>query len=328
MIRACDGWIAVNLPRDDDIDCVPAWLESFVDDDIWAAIARIAQMRSVHSLVERAQLLGLAVAAVSTNDRKLYEPPARFTRYAIERGRGGPNRRHIVLDFSSLWAGPLCGMLLAKAGCRVIKVESLHRPDGMRRGSDTTFDYLNDRKESLALDFTCDTQLLALQRLMRHADVVIEASRPRAFAQLGLSANSAFAANPGLTWIGITAYGRDGISDNRIGFGDDVAAGAGLVVWGHDNCPNFVGDALADPISGVVATAAALASTRSGGGYFIDVSMHRAARYVAQAPIIGNDVIQREFAKDLAAKPPRSEPICAKGPVLGAHTDAILEEFA
>jgi len=39
---------------------------------------------------------------------------------------------------------------------------------------------------------------------------VIEGSRPRALQQLGLSAEELLADNPGLTWIGITGYGRAG----------------------------------------------------------------------------------------------------------------------
>ena len=40
----------------------------------------------------------------------------------------------LVVDLSALWAGPLCGGLLAGAGATVVKVESTHRPDGARRG--------------------------------------------------------------------------------------------------------------------------------------------------------------------------------------------------
>ena len=41
----------------------------------------------------------------------------------------------MVVDLSSLWAGPLVGHLLLRAGARVVKVESTTRPDGARRGS-------------------------------------------------------------------------------------------------------------------------------------------------------------------------------------------------
>jgi len=46
----------------------------------------------------------------------------------------------------------------------------------------------------------------------------------------------------------------------------------------------FVGDALADPIAGLMATAAALAVLATGGGALIDVSLREAALFVAQAP--------------------------------------------
>ena len=39
----------------------------------------------------------------------------------------------VVADLSALWAGPLVGRLLARAGARVIKVESTSRLDGARR---------------------------------------------------------------------------------------------------------------------------------------------------------------------------------------------------
>src|SRR5690606_26711453 len=64
LLRAADGWVAVNLPRDDDLASVPAWLE--VDDggEPWAAVEREVPRRPVAELVERAVLLGLPVAAL------------------------------------------------------------------------------------------------------------------------------------------------------------------------------------------------------------------------------------------------------------------------
>ena len=57
-----------------------------------------------------------------------------------------------MIDLSALWAGPLCGDLLAGAGATVVKVESTQRPDGARRGAHAFYDLMNGRKRSVALD--------------------------------------------------------------------------------------------------------------------------------------------------------------------------------
>ena len=90
-----------------------------------------------------------------------------------------------VVDLTALWAGPLCGDLLARGGAQVVKVESLGRPDGARRGPAAFFDQLNAHKRSVALDFTTTGGRARLAGLLVAADVVLESSRPRALDQLG-----------------------------------------------------------------------------------------------------------------------------------------------
>jgi len=102
--------------------------------------------------------------------------------------------------------------------------------------------------------------------LVGAADIVIESSRPRALARFGLDAEAAAAA--GTTWVSITAYGR---ASDRVGFGDDVAAGAGLLARDADGRPVFVGDAIADPLTGL--TAAAAAACAPAGGALLDIAM-------------------------------------------------------
>ena len=61
------------------------------------------------------------------------------------------------------------------------------------------------------------------------------------------------------------AYGRTGDAALRVGFGDDTAVAGGL--WLGGDPPNFVADAVADPITGL--TAAALGARlvgRAAGG--------------------------------------------------------------
>ena len=115
----------------------------------------------------------------------------------------------------------------------------------------------------------------ALRRLIADADVVIEASRPRALEQLGVRADEHVAR--GAVWISITAYGREGSSGVRAGFGDDVSVAAGIVAGSPDE-PCFCADAIADPIAGLHAAVAALAVMRRGGGCLVDVSMAGVAR--------------------------------------------------
>jgi len=113
--------------------------------------------------------------------------------------------------------------------------------------------------------------------LVAGADVVIEGSRPRALAGWGLDADQAVAG--GATWVGITAYGR--AQGDRIGFGDDVAAGAGMVTWREPSNPRqpshpcFMGDAIADPLTGLAAAVAVMRvrTDDAPGGHLLDISM-------------------------------------------------------
>ncbi len=184
----------------------------------------------------------------------------------------------LVADLSSLWAGPLCGQLLARAGAIVVKVESPSRPDGTRRGEPAFFDWMNAGKLCYAVDF--DPGADALRRLLDVADIVIEGSRRAALRRRKLSADDV-PARPGRIWLRINGY-RD--QPDRPAFGDDAAVAGGLVDTDDDG-PVFCGDAIADPLSGLEAARAVGESLRRGGGEVIDVSMAQvAARYAALPP--------------------------------------------
>ena len=173
----------------------------------------------------------------------------------------------LVVDFSALWAGPLCAHLLGLAGAQVVKVETPTRPDGARRGYPGFYRLLHAGHRSVVLDPSLPADRAGLAALVDAADIVIEASRPRALAGFGLDMQAAVAA--GTTWISITAAGR---SSQRVGFGDDVAAAAGLVVYDAAG-PVFCGDAIADPLTGLTAAALALTAPADGSGVLWDVAM-------------------------------------------------------
>lgn len=58
-----------------------------------------------------------------------------------------------VLDFSSLYPGPLFSLLLHDLGCLVVKAESPKKPDLLRSTSSNSFQALNRGKLSISLDF-------------------------------------------------------------------------------------------------------------------------------------------------------------------------------
>ena len=119
LVETADGWIAVNLAREDDREAVPAWLETDVGQDPWHIVQEMAGRRATADLLDRAALLGLPVAAAGEATE----------RQALPLRSAYSTSSSSVIDLSALWAGPLCGGLLAEAGLAVTKIQGPDRPD-------------------------------------------------------------------------------------------------------------------------------------------------------------------------------------------------------
>ncbi len=325
LVQCVDGWIAVTLARPDDVDLVPAWLGLDARaDEPWSAVTANVAGRTRAELEDQAVLLGLPVASlpvtpptVAVADAPLAPFPCRSL--LVESSDAVSSLDGIVVvDLSALWAGPLAGAMLADAGATVIKVESTRRPDGARRGPALFFDLLNAGKRSVALDLTTATGRASLRQLVQHADVVIEASRPRALEQLGVDARASLRDACPRVWLSITAHGRDSAAGMRVGFGDDAAVAGGLVVWEGDE-PRFCADAVADPASGLVAAAVCLDALAVGGSWLLGVALSNVAAHLAgpTAPVPAD-------AKS-EARPPRARASRGSARPLGADTADVLE---
>lgn len=317
LLRAHDGWLAVALPRPDDVELIPAWLGVTAPaDEPWPVVAAAVGATSTRALLPPAIELGLAVAALG--ERRSEHGGDEGPAPPVASGARAAGRR--VVDLSSLWAGPLCGSLLADAGADVVKVEATTRPDGARSGPPAFFDLLNAGKRSVALDLTTGRGRTVLQGLIDQADVVIEASRPRALEQLGIDVGRRLRHDRPVVWVSITAHGRDGGRRHRIGFGDDTAVAGGLVAW-EDGEPRFLGDAVADPLTGLTAAAATFEAMAKGGSRLVDVNLAGVAAWFA-SPLAG---------PARAASAPATEPRAVRprgtGPPLGAHTGDVLADW-
>ena len=260
MLPCKDGWIAVSLAREDDFELVPAWTGASWGTEPWAAVSAAAARRPAAAMVDAAVELHLPVARVG-------EAPM------LQKNelRGGGKDDGDVVDLSALWAGPYCGALLAEAGYRVAKIESSDRPDPTARSTPKLDARLNGAKHRQRLPLGGPE----LQGMIAGARVLITSARPHALGRLGLDEASLFAMNPGLLWVAITAHGwHDGAM--RVGFGDDCAAAGGLVRHMATG-PEFLGDALADPLTGMTAATLALEALSEGRCGLLDIALARTA---------------------------------------------------
>lgn len=278
LLATADGWIAVSLPRASDVELLLAWIGVEINAEPWRAIEAAVRTRSRGDLLAQAHLLGLAVASVG----EIETTATAVTVHAM----ADPPRRALpahftVIDLSSLWAGPLCGGILASMGASVLKLETRTRPDAIRTTSPRLFDRLNGQKSHATVDLEDPIRLHQLREQIASADVLITSARARAFDQIGLAPHIVFDANPRLVWVAITGYGWSGPGASRIGFGDDTAAAGGLLRWTCGGQPRFLGDALADPLTGLAAAAATLAALEQGGGQMVDAALARTAAKVA-----------------------------------------------
>ncbi|MDY6997337.1 MAG: CoA transferase [Actinomycetota bacterium] len=275
LMAAQDGWCALTLSRPDDVAAVPALLEvDAVPADPWPAIGTRVRSGAAAVFAERARLLGLPVGVLGETG-----PQDPVVRRSGDRRRPRPLSDLVVADLSSMWAGPLCGALLARGGATVVKVETRRRPDGTRAGPSPFFDWINGEKLSYRADFA---QPDGLRRLLTAADVVIESSRPGALERHGLGPGD-IPTRDGRVWVRVTGHGSTAARCGWVGFGDDAAVSGGLVA-GTPGSPEFCGDAIADPLTGMHAAGAVLRSMSAGGGEVVEVSLSGVAAGYAGLP--------------------------------------------
>jgi hypothetical protein len=248
---------------------------------------------------------------------------------AHSRTRSAPK----VLDLSALWAGPLAAHLLWLAGAEVVKVESRTRPDAMRAGDNPFYSLLNQGKASVALDFRETIDRQALLSLIASSDIVIEAARPRALLQLGIDAAELVRTTPGLVWMTLTGHGATGEAANWVGFGDDCAVAGGLSAALHaaTGTSGFVGDAIADPLTGMLGTLTAWQAWLSGrGGRFALAMSHVVAQCLSEAreqDAAGLSESLRAWNAAVGKPFPtvQQRPI-GTAPTFGAHTCSCIAE--
>ena len=196
-----------------------------------------------------------------------------------------------VLDFTWVFAGPTCTMLLAASGAEVIKVETRKRPDSTRRqraisptgkpepSTGGGFDGLNFSKRAITLNLAEPRAIDLVKRLVSVSDVLVQNYSYGVMERFGIGYDDLVKVRPDLVMLSMSLFGGDGPYRDYFGYGGPLPVFTGLAsVTGYPGgLPQTVGASWPDPLNGVSATFAILAALhhrqRTGEGQHIDLSM-------------------------------------------------------
>ncbi|MDR2326114.1 MAG: CoA transferase [Acidovorax sp.] len=212
-----------------------------------------------------------------------------------------------VLDLSRVFAGPLCGQVLADFGADVIKVEHPGRGDdtrdwGMRIGQTETTYYnsMNRNKRSITLDLQTPEGVQLVYDLLPQCDVVIHNFKHGGAEKLGVGYEQLKAIKPDLIYCSVAGYNSSTPEAKRPGYDLVIQAESGLMaINGEAGTPPLkFGVAVVDLMTGMYAAQAVLAAlfrrSRTGRGRQIELSLYDCGLgingyYALDAMLLGHD---------------------------------------
>ena len=220
----------------------------------------------------------------------------------------GPLDGVVVLDLTSMLAGPFATMVLGDLGARIIKIEAPFG-DSVRsaarlpgdvdpKGFGGYFQSINRNKESLVLDLKTDAAKDVFRRMVTEADMVVENFRSGVMTRLGLSFEDLKEINPRLVYGALRGFGdaRTGQSpyDHWPAFDVVAQAMGGLmgITGDQGGVPMKVGAGVGDTVPALflaIGLVTALHAAReSGEAQFVDVGMYDSVIAICERIIYQN----------------------------------------
>ena len=192
-----------------------------------------------------------------------------------------------ILAFTTGYAGPYAGRLLANYGAEVIKIES-------RKGGLDTFRHYGQHQDidaaprfiecnlgvrSMALNLKHPTGARLIRELAGKADAVLQNFRPRVLDKLGLGDDELRKVNPKLVIVKLPGFGTEGPKSSYGTWGFNLTAFSGMTyLWNHPEQDRPIGsqgvypDHLGFVMGPTLMVAALLNSRRTGKGVTIDLA--------------------------------------------------------
>jgi benzylsuccinate CoA-transferase BbsF subunit len=199
-----------------------------------------------------------------------------------------------ILAFTTGYAGPFAGRLLAGYGAEVIKVES-------KKGGLDTFRHYGQHKDidaaprfiecnlgvrSMAINLKHPTGARLVCELAGKSDAILQNFRPRVLDKLGLGDDELRKSNPKLVIVKLPGFGTEGPKSSYGTWGFNLTAFSGMTyLWNHPEQDRPIGsqgvypDHLGFIMGPTILVAALLNSRRTGRGVTIDLAQIEGTAY-------------------------------------------------
>jgi benzylsuccinate CoA-transferase BbsF subunit len=213
-----------------------------------------------------------------------------------------------ILAFTTGYAGPYAGRLLANYGAEVIKIES-------RKGGLDTFRHYGQHKDideaprfiecnlgvrSMAVNLKHPTGAKLIRELAGKSDAILQNFRPRVLDKLGLGDDELRKNNSKLVILKLPGFGTDGPKSSYGTWGFNLTAFSGITyLWNHPEQDRPIGsqgvypDHLGFVMGPTIMLAALLNSRRSGKGVTIDL-----AQIEGTAAVLGTTYLETSVNGD------------------------------
>lgn len=192
----------------------------------------------------------------------------------------GPLQGVRVVHATLSLAGPVACEFMAELGADVIQIETPFAVDTARLGGGWTAEQDRRNQRNISLNCASKQGKEAFLRIIKDADIFMEASKPGQYASWGLTDEVMWEVNPQLTIVHISGYGQTGDPSyvSRAGYDGIVQATGGLMyinsVPGQPSVPILA--SVADYYTTMHAATAALAgyirAKETGVGDSVDIA--------------------------------------------------------
>jgi benzylsuccinate CoA-transferase BbsF subunit len=199
-----------------------------------------------------------------------------------------------ILAFTTGYAGPYAGRLLANYGAEVIKIES-------KKGGLDTFRHYGQHKDidaaprfiecnlgvrSMAINLKHPTGARLAREVAGKSDAILQNFRPRVLDKLGLGDDELRKSNPKLVVVKLPGFGSEGPKSGYGTWGFNLTAFSGMTyLWNHPEQDRPIGsqgvypDHLGFVMAPTLMVAALLNSRHTGKGVTIDLAQIEGTAY-------------------------------------------------